>query len=234
LQFHPRRPSAALVVAMLALVVALGGTAFAGPVAQLAKTISGSSIKAHSIKGNRLVNNTLTGTQIKESTLATVPSAFVAGNASAANTANTATTATTATTAANAAALGGVAPSGYFPSAKVFRYSATMTKGDADKPLGTFGPFAFKASCVDNAGSTHATLTATASAAAWIDGVALAAGGSTPAFDVDSTLANSGDYTVVGGTDSGSTAAVAGPVIIAVNTGGKDCRVFGYLVNSAG
>jgi hypothetical protein len=53
------RPSAAMIVASAALVVALGGTASA------AVLINGHSIKA----------NTVTGVQVKESTLKTVPSA---------------------------------------------------------------------------------------------------------------------------------------------------------------
>jgi hypothetical protein len=67
------RPSPALVVASLALVVALGGTAYA------TTAISGSTITDHSIAGRKLINNTLTGTQVKESGLATVPSAANAG-----------------------------------------------------------------------------------------------------------------------------------------------------------
>lgn len=63
------RPSPALIVSSLALVVAVSGTAYA------AATISGRSITDHSIAGRKLINNTLTGTQIKESRLATVPHA---------------------------------------------------------------------------------------------------------------------------------------------------------------
>jgi hypothetical protein len=70
------RPSPALVVASLALVVALGGTAYA------TATISGSAITDHSIAGRKLIDNTLTGRQIKESALAAVPKASLAANAS--------------------------------------------------------------------------------------------------------------------------------------------------------
>jgi hypothetical protein len=69
------RPSPALVVASLALVVALGGTAFASPIRRLAASINGRTIQDHSIAGIKLKNNTVTGTQVKESTLATVPHA---------------------------------------------------------------------------------------------------------------------------------------------------------------
>jgi hypothetical protein len=70
------RPTPALVVAGLALVVAIGGTAYA------TATISGSSITDHSIAGRKLIDNTLTGRQIKESSIGTVPKASLAANAS--------------------------------------------------------------------------------------------------------------------------------------------------------
>ena len=111
------RPSAAMVVAGLALAFALGGTALAGPVARLGKMINGSTIKPHSMPGNRLENDTLTGKQIKESSLGIVPKATNAAHADASDAAasatnathaSTADSATTAATAANANAVGGV------------------------------------------------------------------------------------------------------------------------------
>jgi hypothetical protein len=62
-----------LIVAGFALVIAIGGTAYA------TATISGSTITDHSIAGRKLINNTLTGTQIKESALGTVPNASKVG-----------------------------------------------------------------------------------------------------------------------------------------------------------
>jgi hypothetical protein len=67
------RPSPALIVASISLVIALGGTAYA------AATINGSTIVDHSIAGRKLINNTLTGTQIKESGLGSVPNATTVG-----------------------------------------------------------------------------------------------------------------------------------------------------------
>ena len=56
----PRRgPSAALAVALAALFISLGGIALAGTV------ISGSSIKLHSIPGNRLALHTITAGQMR-------------------------------------------------------------------------------------------------------------------------------------------------------------------------
>jgi len=87
-----RRPSAAMVVAVMALVIAASGTAFAA-----GSLVSGDSlIKKNSLSGNRLRDHTVTGKQIKVSSLGTVPSAAHA------TTADTATSATSATTAASA------------------------------------------------------------------------------------------------------------------------------------
>jgi hypothetical protein len=68
------------VMATLAVVMVLGGTAYA------AKKLSGSNIKAKSISNVRLKNDTLTGRQINEGTLGQVP------EAQHAKTADTATT----------------------------------------------------------------------------------------------------------------------------------------------
>jgi hypothetical protein len=82
-----RRPSASMIAAMLALFIAVGGTATA------ASLINGASLKNHSVAAKKLKNKTitgaqvkndsLTGKQIKESSLGKVPSAAVADNANA-------------------------------------------------------------------------------------------------------------------------------------------------------
>jgi len=72
-----RRPSAAMVVAIVALVVAMSGSAVAA-----SSLVSGNSlIKKNSLSGNRLQNRSVTGNKIKLSTLGTVPSATTATNA---------------------------------------------------------------------------------------------------------------------------------------------------------
>ena len=63
------RPSPAVIIASLALVVALGGTAFAAPIRQLAGSINGATIQDHTIAGVKLKNDTITGQQVKESSL---------------------------------------------------------------------------------------------------------------------------------------------------------------------
>jgi hypothetical protein len=67
-----RRPSPAMVVAMIALITALAGTAYA------AQTINGGAIKKQTIGGGKLKENTLTGFQINTDKLGTVPFAQVA------------------------------------------------------------------------------------------------------------------------------------------------------------
>jgi hypothetical protein len=71
------RPSPAMIVAVIALVVAASGTAVAA-----SSLVSGDKlIKQRSLSGNRLRNHTLTGRQINLARLGQVPSAGVASNA---------------------------------------------------------------------------------------------------------------------------------------------------------
>lgn len=97
------RPSPAMIVALLALFVALGGTVYAankinGKTVKK-NTLPGNRIKANTVTGNRLKNDTITGTQVNEATLGKVPSATTADSATTAITAQTAQTAETAKTA---------------------------------------------------------------------------------------------------------------------------------------
>ena len=63
------RPSPAMIVAIVALIVALGGTAIA------AQTINGGAIKKQTIGGGKLKQKTLTGFQINTNKLGVVPAA---------------------------------------------------------------------------------------------------------------------------------------------------------------
>jgi hypothetical protein len=62
-----RRPSPAMVVAVIALIVALAGTAYA------AQTINGGAIKKQTIGGGKLKHKTLTGYQVNTAKLGVVP-----------------------------------------------------------------------------------------------------------------------------------------------------------------
>jgi hypothetical protein len=68
-----KRPSPGLIVAMIALIVALGGTAYAAQ-------INGNSIMKQSIGGGKLKQKTLTGYQINTNKLGVVPAAQRATN----------------------------------------------------------------------------------------------------------------------------------------------------------
>jgi hypothetical protein len=67
--FKRRAPSPAMVVATIALIVALGGTAIA------AQNINGGAIKKQTIGGGKLKQKTLTGFQINTNKLGVVPAA---------------------------------------------------------------------------------------------------------------------------------------------------------------
>jgi hypothetical protein len=68
-EWRSRRPSPSMIVAMLALIVALGGTAYA------AQRINGGAIQKQTIGGGKLKQKTLTGFQINVNKLGTVPTA---------------------------------------------------------------------------------------------------------------------------------------------------------------
>jgi hypothetical protein len=91
-------------VAVLALAVALCGSAVAGAPAKLLKVINGSDITPRSQPANRIVKDGLKGKQIDEASLGTVPSVK---HATTATSATNATSADTANTATNANTVGG-------------------------------------------------------------------------------------------------------------------------------
>ena len=111
--FRAGRPSPALVVSVIALVVALGGTSYAafsvprnsvGP-RQLRKgAVTAAAIHNGAVTAQKIARNAITGRQINVGTLGTVPSASAA---------NSATTAANAAQAANADNLGGNPASAY-------------------------------------------------------------------------------------------------------------------------
>jgi hypothetical protein len=116
-RFRLRRPSAALVVSVTALMVALGGTAYAGlsvpnnsvGAKQLEKNaVNTKNIKNGAITGAKIANGTVTGKNIKLSKLGTVPSANHANTADNATNATNATNSTNAITALTASALASV------------------------------------------------------------------------------------------------------------------------------
>ena len=102
------RPSAAIILACLALFMALGGVGYA------ATKIHGKTIIDRTVPGKKLKKNAVGGTAIKESALAKVPSAASADAAQQATSAQDAVNAQNAVNAQTAAAVG---PDGVGPAA---------------------------------------------------------------------------------------------------------------------
>lgn len=105
------RPSPALVISLIALFVALGGTGYA------ALKVSGKNVKNRSLTGKDIKRNSLGRNEVKESSLGKVGSAGRADSAGSAGSAGS---------AANSSALGGRAPSAYLPGPLV---KATLKNG---------------------------------------------------------------------------------------------------------
>ena len=136
LKIRAKRPSPSLVISILALFVALGGSAYAASKVGT-KNIKNNAITAAKIKKNaittaKIKNEAVTGAKIKEASLGTVPSAVNADNA---------TNATNAANAANAANF-----SRFF--------SSGMKKASIGQtvPLLTVGPFTITGKCADKGG----------------------------------------------------------------------------------
>jgi len=130
-----------MVVAVIALVVAASGTAVAA-----SHLVNGDSlIKKGSLSGNRLHDRTLTGLQIKLSSLGTVPSAA---------------------TAKNAEELGGKPASAYTPSvggSEIGTNGIVKTAGSENGTtvtLFTSGPFTVTMTCTDDGTETSSVINA--------------------------------------------------------------------------
>lgn len=124
-RFIRHRPSPAMVVACIALLVALGGTSYAA-IRLPANSVGSKQIKNSAVTSLKVKNDSLTGADIKESALAKVRRA---GNADFATDARFAQDAVSAGTAENATKLNGIAASGYATAATVVRYAIIWGAG---------------------------------------------------------------------------------------------------------
>ena len=118
-RFRPHRPSPAMVVALLALFVAMGGAGYAAtqlPVNSVGSrqlktdAVKSSKVKNGTLNSGDVKDNSLTGGDIDESRLGIVPGAINAFNAANATNAQNANN---ASNAQNATQLGGVAANNY-------------------------------------------------------------------------------------------------------------------------
>jgi hypothetical protein len=153
-----RRPSGAMVVSVIALILAASGTAVAASGVANGDNV----IKKHSLSGNRLRNHTITGKQVNMGKLGKVRSAQhadsattatfagAAGTASHANTANSATNATNATHAQDATSAASSATTD-----NIKTWYATATPGQTVTLL-TVGPFTYTGVCGGTASSPTA------------------------------------------------------------------------------
>lgn len=151
-----RRPSAAMVVSIVALVVAMSGTAIAA-----SHLVSGDKlIKKHSLSGNRLRNHTITRTQVNLKKL---------GKVNSAKHADSATTATTATNAGNANTVGGQGASAFLPvSSRIGTNGIKTSSGSAggtNTTLFVTGPFTVTMTCTTSGSGTALTLSGSSSEA---------------------------------------------------------------------
>ena len=165
-------------MSVIALIVALSGTAIAG-----SQLVNGDRlIRKGTLSGDRLRRHTLTGTQVNVRKLGTVPranratTARTAGSALTAVSAQTAASATNATTAANANELGGVGPSGYLPAGSRIGTGgivrATPSAAGNTVTLFSYGPLTVTMTCTSSAGGTALSIGAVSTEAdSYINGM---------------------------------------------------------------
>jgi hypothetical protein len=213
--FTIRRPSAALVVAIVALFAALGGTGYA------AATLSGRDIQKRSIPANRVVPNALTGNQINESKLGPVPAAqqaLTAQTAASATTAGHATSADRATTADSATSA---------TSATSAQDSQKLQGRDATAFLANSVRVVFSQATVLNNGSDTVTASCAANEKGIGGGAAWMLAGSESPTQLDAQLNSSYPIPSTGGTNN-----MTGWRAVGVNRAGgsRDLRAYAICV----
>jgi hypothetical protein len=157
-RFLSTRPSASMVVAFVALLAALSGTAVALPGKN---TVDSADIKKGAVKSadlgrnavtsSKVQSNTLTGSDVNESTFRKVPSATSADTATNATNSTNATNASNAANANRAATAGGV--DGRIP------FLVKLSAGES-KTIATNGAVSLVVECLTGAGNDRVRILA--------------------------------------------------------------------------
>jgi hypothetical protein len=124
-----------MAVALLALFVALGGSAVA-----VSGKINGKTIKRGSVPGNRIKRDTLTGRQIREATLGIVPRSALA------------TAASNAAHADSSDKLGSLTSADFQKAGTVVPFNVRLANTDPDRTIVQAGPFTVTGHCQLNGG----------------------------------------------------------------------------------
>jgi hypothetical protein len=132
-----------MAVALLALFVALGGSAVA-----VSGSINGKVLKRNSVPGNRIKKDTLTGRQIREARLGMVPRAALA---------------TAATHADSADKLGQFTAADFLKAGSVIPFDVRLANNDPDQTVVQAGPFTVTAHCHLNGAQNVSNVFATTS-----------------------------------------------------------------------
>jgi hypothetical protein len=159
-QVRRRRPSAALVVAIIALVVAASGTAIAA-----GHLSSGDNlIRKDSLSGDRLRRRTLNGNQINVNKLGTVPKAATALHAGDADQLGGKPAASYLTTAGSGSGSGSGSATTFSPVATQGIVKVSATAAGHTVPVVSSGPFTLTLTCTTNSDAgTSLTINAASS-----------------------------------------------------------------------
>jgi hypothetical protein len=154
-----KRPSPALVVSIIALLVALGGSAYAaskiGTKQIKNNAVTTAKIKARAITTAKLRNGAVTGAKVKESTLGVVPSATNAQNAVSAQSALSATNAQNAVNAVAAESAQTAVTATNF--SRYFTSGLRKANTGETITLASAGPFTFFGECLTDGALAYVT-----------------------------------------------------------------------------
>jgi hypothetical protein len=175
-----RRPSPALLISLIALFVALGGTGYAAlklpknsvGTKQLKKNaVTGSKINKNAVTGSKVKNHSLTGADLNLAALGTVPNAAHAASAD------------------NANALGGQPPSAFAANSRVLSSGGVIkvpgTASGNTQTVFSFAPFTVTLTCTKN-GSNQVSASLDASSTednSVLDGTVASPAGTTENLD---------------------------------------------------